>query len=145
MNRLVIGVFRLAKNGGWEGEIRSLVMNLKVRLVPNDDRSSENAPAFHVVTGSARIGEAWEGRWGPRRSRPFYRVHLDDPFLRGPISAALFPQEDADVAQLVWTRPATGKPDDRASGAISDELSDGRPRTSEAVRAPRRAKADGPG
>lgn len=70
MNRLVIGVFRLAKNGGWEGEIRSLVMNLKVRLVPNDDRSS---------------------------------------------------------------------------GAISDELSDGRPHTSEAVGAPRRAKADGPG
>ncbi|WP_082554899.1 DUF736 domain-containing protein [Caulobacter sp. Root1455] len=119
MNRLVIGVFRLAKDGGWEGEIRSLLMNLKVRLAPNDDRSNDNAPAFHVMTGQVRIGEAWEGRWGAQRSHVFYRVSLDDPFLPGPLSAALFPREEGDAAQLVWMRPKEGGSDDRSGPMIT--------------------------
>lgn len=144
MTKLTIGTFKLARDGGWEGEIRSLLMNLRVRLAPNDDRPNANAPAFHVMTGSVRIGEAWEGRWGPQRSRLFYRVSLDDPFLPGPLSAALFPREDGDTAQLVWTRPSTGKPDDRSNVAASDEPSDGSLQASESVGASRGAEVGGP-
>ncbi|MBU4435226.1 MAG: DUF736 family protein [Alphaproteobacteria bacterium] len=144
MTKLTIGTFKLARDGGWEGEIRSLLMNLRVRLAPNDDRPNANAPAFHVMTGSVRIGEAWEGRRGPQRSRLFYRVSLDDPFLPGPLSAALFPREDGDTAQLVWTRLATRRPDDHSNVVVSDEPSDGGLQASESVGASRGAEAGGP-
>ena len=105
MIKLVIGNFKPSRGGGWEGEIRTLVANARVRFVPNDDRASPDAPAFRVVVGSSRIGDAWEARWGGDRARGYFRVSLDDPFLSAPLSAALFPDEDGASAQLVWTRP----------------------------------------
>jgi hypothetical protein len=60
----VIGTFTPAKDGGWTGSIRTLLMNAKVRLVPNDNRENENAPAFRVLVGHSRIGDAWEARSG---------------------------------------------------------------------------------
>ena len=53
-----IGHFTLAKDGGWTGSIRTLTIDAKVRLVPNDDRNGDNAPAFRVLVGNARIGDA---------------------------------------------------------------------------------------
>ena len=105
MNRLIIGIFKIARSGGWEGGVKTLLANAKVRFVPNDDRVSANAPAFRVMLGSSRIGDAWEAQWGGDRPRSFLRVSLDDPFLPTPISAALFPDDDGASAQLVWTRP----------------------------------------
>ena len=105
MIKLTIGAFKVSKDGGWEGEIRSLTMNAKLRFVPNDDRISPNAPALRVMLGGSRVGDAWEARWGGDPLRAFFRVSLDDPFLPAPISAALFPDEDGTSAQLVWTRP----------------------------------------
>jgi uncharacterized protein (DUF736 family) len=110
MNRLIIGVFKIARSGGWEGEIKTLLANAKVRFVPNDDRASANAPAFRVMLGSSRIGDAWEAQWGGDRPRTFWRVSLDDPFLPAPISAALFPEDDDVSALLVWTRPTKDEP-----------------------------------
>ena len=105
MTKLTIGAFKASKDGGWEGEIRSLAMSAKLRFVPNDDRASPNAPALRVMLGGSRVGDAWEARWGGDRPRAFFRVSLDDPFFPAPISAALFPDEDGASAQLVWTRP----------------------------------------
>lgn len=106
MIKLVIGNFKPSRGGGWEGEVRTLVANAKVRFVPNDDRAGPNAPAFRVMVGSSRIGDAWEARWGGDHSRSYFRLSLDDPFLSAPLSAALFPDEEGAGAQLVWTRPA---------------------------------------
>ena len=105
MSRLVLGVFQPTRQGGWEGELRTLTMAAKLRFVPNDDRGSVNAPAFRAMVGAARVGDAWEARWGADRSRTYYRVILDDPTFSAPLSAALFPDEGEDSAQLVWTRP----------------------------------------
>jgi uncharacterized protein (DUF736 family) len=105
MTRLILGVFKIARSGGWEGEVKTLLINARVRFVPNDDRVSANAPVFRVMLGSSRIGDAWEAQWGGDRPRSFLRVSLDDPFLPSPISAALFPDDDGASAQLVWTRP----------------------------------------
>ena len=58
----VIGTFMPAKDGGWIGSIHTLTINTKVRLVPNDNRESENAPLFRVFAGKARIGDAWAAR-----------------------------------------------------------------------------------
>ena len=100
----VIGTFTLEKNGGWTGTLRTLSINAKVRLIPNDDRDSESAPAFHVYFGHARIGEAWEARSAGTNAKEYLRVKLDDPSLIAPMSAALFPSEDGAAAQLVWSR-----------------------------------------
>ena len=99
-----IGHFTLAKDGGWTGAIRTLTIDVKLRLVPNDNRDHENAPAFRVFVGTSRIGDAWEARSGGDQPKDYLRVKLDDPSLPEPISAALFPSEEGTEAQLVWSR-----------------------------------------
>ncbi len=100
----VIGTFTLGKDGGWTGSIRTLTIDAKVRLVPNDDRHGSNAPTFRVFIGQSRIGHAWEARSGGENPKTYLSVKLDDPSLAEPISAALFPAEDGGTAQLVWSR-----------------------------------------
>lgn len=99
-----IGTFASAKDGGWIGSIHTLTIDTKLRFVPNDNRGSDNAPAFRVFVGQSRIGDAWEARSGGDNPKSYYRVRLDDPNLTEPISAALFPSEDGNTAQLVWSR-----------------------------------------
>ena len=99
-----IGSFTLAKDGGWTGSIRTLTIDARVRLVPNDNRENENAPAFRVFVGQSRIGDAWNTRSGGCSPKDFLRVRLDDPSLSEPINAALFPSEDGNDAQLIWNR-----------------------------------------
>lgn len=99
-----IGQFTLAKDGGWTGSIRTLTIDAKVRLVPNDDRNGDNAPAFRVLVGNARVGDAWDARTAGDNPRYYLRVRLDDPSLAEPLSAALFPSDEGDRAQLVWNR-----------------------------------------
>lgn len=86
----VIGNFTPAKDGGWIGNIRTLMMNAKVRLVPNDNRDNENAPAFRVLIGHARIGDAWDARSKGSNPKDYLRVKLDDPSLSEPLSAAMW-------------------------------------------------------
>jgi uncharacterized protein (DUF736 family) len=100
----VIGTFTPGKDGGWAGTIRTLSIDAKVRLVPNDDCGSAGAPAFYVVFGHTRIGEAWEARSAGEPAKHYLRVRLDDPGLIAPLSAALFPSADGGAAQLVWSR-----------------------------------------
>ena len=99
-----IGHFTLAKDGGWTGAIRTLTIDTKVRFVPNDDRLSDNAPAFRVLAGNACIGNAWDARTTGDNPKYYLRVRLDDPSLAEPLSAALFPSDEGDRAQLVWNR-----------------------------------------
>ena len=99
-----IGTFTPAKDGGWTGSIRTLTIDAKVRLVPNDNREHENAPAFRVLVGNARIGDAWEARTTGDHPKYYLRVRLDDPSLSKPFTAVLFPSEEGDRAQLVWNR-----------------------------------------
>lgn len=105
----VIGEFRPSRAGGWEGDIRTLYANAKVRLEPNDNRSHPNAPAFRVMTGSAHLGDAWEHRSRGDAPRTYYRVCLDDPCLAAPIWATLFLDAEGLSAQLVWARPPKPK------------------------------------
>ncbi len=100
----VIGTFKPASDGGWIGAIQTLSINAKVRLVPNDNRADAAAPAFHLIFGHTRIGEAWESRSSGEIPRDYLRVKLDDPSLIAPLNAALFPSDDGATAQLVWNR-----------------------------------------
>ena len=51
-----IGTFTTDKDG-FTGTLRTLTLNVKVKLVPNDKGSSENAPAAPCGAGL----EAWRG------------------------------------------------------------------------------------
>lgn len=103
-----IGHFKLAKDGGWTGTIRTLTINARVRLVPNDNRDQENAPAYRLLIGYDRIGDAWEAWTTGEEPRSYLRVRFDDPALPEPISAALFASEEGINAQLVWNRKRAG-------------------------------------
>lgn len=100
----VIGTFTPAKDGGWVGTIRTLTIDAKVRLVPNDDRTSKKAPAFRVFIGNSRVGEAWEAKTSGLSPKDYLKVKLDDPILPQPINAAMFVSENGDAAQMLWSR-----------------------------------------
>lgn len=99
-----IGIFTPSKNGGWIGSIRTLTTETKIRLVPNDDRTNDKAPAFHILVGGFRVGEAWEAKTIGSAQKTYLRLRFDDPLLSAPLSAALFPTEDGTKAQLIWNR-----------------------------------------
>lgn len=98
----VIGAFSRAKDGGWQGTIRTLSNSIKARFVPNDDRRSETAPDFHIVSSQCDLGAAWVRRKSDQSE--YLSVQLDDPAFVRPISAALFYSEDDPNANLVWRR-----------------------------------------
>jgi uncharacterized protein (DUF736 family) len=100
----IIGHFTATRDGGWTGVIRTLSLNAKVSLLPNDARDHENTPAFRVVMGNIQVGDAWEARTRDAEPRDYLRVRLDDPGFHEPITAALFPSKDGGRARLVWNR-----------------------------------------
>ena len=106
-----IGTLTLSKDGGWNGTIHTLSLDTKIRLVPNDNRTSEKSPAFRIFTGATHIGDAWEAsttKPGMESPKIFYRLSFDDPCLPSPFNAALFPSGDGTKAALVWSRRREG-------------------------------------
>jgi len=83
------------------------MMNAKVRLVPNDNRDNNNAPAFRIFIGCSRVGDAWSARSNGNHPKDYLRIRLDDPGLPEPLIAALFQSDDGTGAQLVWNRRRT--------------------------------------
>ena len=100
----IIGHFTVSKNGGWEGTIQTLTINTKVRLVPNDNQSSDKAPAFRAFVGKSEIGAAWKARSQGDNPRDYLSLRVEDPSLTEAMSAALFEAEDGLQATLVWSR-----------------------------------------
>jgi len=97
-----IGTF---KKSGTElqGEIVTLSVQTKnVRIVPESNRASENAPSHRIFVGRAEIGAAWSKR--SAEDRDYLSVKLDDPSFNAPIYANLFDDEDGDGFTLIWSR-----------------------------------------
>ena len=95
-----IGTFK--KSGPeFQGEIVTLSVQTKgVRIVPETNRASENAPSHRVYVGRAEIGAAWAKR--SSEGRDYLSVKLDDPSFTVPIYANLV--EDGDTFNLIWSR-----------------------------------------
>jgi uncharacterized protein (DUF736 family) len=98
-----IGSFK--KTGeGFEGEIVTLALQTRnVRLVPETNRTNENAPNYRVYVGRVEIGASW--RKQSAEGRPYLSLKLDDPSFSAPIFANLFSDEDGEGYTLIWSRP----------------------------------------
>jgi uncharacterized protein (DUF736 family) len=97
-----IGSFKKV-NAEFQGEIVTLSVQARgVRIIPEANRSNENAPSHRVFVGRAEIGAAW-----PKHSnegRDYLSVKLDDPSFNAPIYANLFDAEDGETFNLIWSR-----------------------------------------
>ncbi|WP_269633245.1 DUF736 domain-containing protein [Pelomonas sp. BJYL3] len=94
-----IGTFT-AQNNGFAGTVRTLTLNVKVKMVPND-KTSENSPDYRIVAGNFEIGAAWKKV--SQADRPYLSVTLDDPSFPATIYARLVEGEDG-AHNLIWSR-----------------------------------------
>ena len=95
-----IGTFT-AQNNSFTGTVRTLTLNVKVRLVPSD-KTSESAPDYRVVAGNGlEIGAAWKKV--SKADRPYLSLTLDDPSFPATLYARLIEGEDG-AHNLIWSR-----------------------------------------
>jgi uncharacterized protein (DUF736 family) len=95
-----IGTFTADKDG-FTGTLRTLTLNVKVKLVPNDKGNNENAPDFRLQAASHDIGAAW--RKTSEAGRDYLSVTLDDPSFPATVYARLIEGEDG-THDLIWSR-----------------------------------------
>lgn len=99
-----IGSFKKVGSSEFQGEIVTLSVQTKgVRIVPETNRSNDNAPSHRVYVGRAEIGAAWSKR--SNEGRDYLSLKLDDPSFTAPIFANLFDDEDGEGFTLIWSRP----------------------------------------
>ena len=97
-----IGSFKKSGNE-YHGEIVTLSVQAKgVRIVPEANRSNDNAPSHRVFVGRAEIGAAWSKR--SSEGRDYLSLKLDDPSFNSAIFANLFDDEDGESFSLIWSR-----------------------------------------
>ena len=97
-----IGSFK--KSGSeFQGEIVTLSVQTKnVRIVPETNRTGDNAPSHRIYVGRAEIGAAWSKR--SNEGRDYLSVKLDDPSFPAPIYASLVEDEGGEAHNLIWSR-----------------------------------------
>ena len=94
-----IGTFT-EQNKSFTGSVRTLTLNVKVKIVPND-KESENAPDYRIVAGTFEIGAAWKKI--SKADKPYLSATLDDPSFPATIYARLV-EGEAGVHNLIWSR-----------------------------------------
>jgi uncharacterized protein (DUF736 family) len=100
-----IGTFKKTGNNDFTGEIVTLSLQARnVRIVPETNRSGENAPSHRVYVGRVEIGAGWSKR--SNEGRDYLSLKLDDPSFTAPIFANLFDDEDGEGFSLIWSRPS---------------------------------------
>ena len=97
-----IGSFKKSGNE-YQGDIVTLSVQARgVRIVPEANRSNDNAPSHRVFVGRAEIGAAWSKE--SNEGRPYLSLKLDDPSFNAPIFANLFDDPDGESYTLIWSR-----------------------------------------
>ena len=98
----VIGTFSAVKDG-YAGSIRTLMLNGRVRIVPNQRKTGVDAPDFRISLGNTEIGAAWrKTKQGTEQS--YLKVRLDDPAWPQPVWGVLMESTEDGVVRLVWRR-----------------------------------------
>lgn len=96
-----IGNFTPRKDG-YVGTIRTLTINVKAKIVANENKKNDSAPDYRIYAGQAELGAAWKAQSKGDEPRDYLSVLLDDPSFAEPIRAVLFDEDGA--AYLVWNR-----------------------------------------
>ena len=97
-----IGTFKLTTDGSYAGEITTLTLNRKVRLVPTEPTA--NGPDLRAFAGTAEIGAAWQK--ASRGGDSYFALRLDDPSFPAPLWANLVESKrETGVYSLLWDRP----------------------------------------
>ncbi|MGY3133745.1 uncharacterized protein (DUF736 family) [Bradyrhizobium sp. USDA 4501] len=100
-----IGTFKKTGNNELTGEIVTLSLQARnVRIVPETNRSGDNAPSHRIYVGRVEIGAAWSKR--SNEGRDYLGLKLDDPSFTAPIFANLFADEEGEGFSLIWSRPS---------------------------------------
>ena len=104
-----IGSFK--KSGDeYQGEIVTLSVKANgVRIVPEPNRSNDNAPSHRVFVGRAEIGAAWAQQ--SKEGRDYLSLKLDDPSFNALIFANLFDDADDEGYTPIWSRSRKQKGD----------------------------------
>ncbi|MGY4567066.1 DUF736 domain-containing protein [Bradyrhizobium sp. USDA 3256] len=95
-----IGTFTRAEDGSFTGIIKTLSLNIKVRLLPTEPSDNEKAPNLRVMTRDIEIGAAWQRT--SKDNTVYHSVKLDDPSFPAAIYANLVAVDDGYA--LVWSR-----------------------------------------
>lgn len=95
-----IGTFTADKDG-FTGTLRTLTLNVKAKLVPNDKGDNEHAPDYRVQAGGLEVGAAWKKV--SKADRAYISVVLDDPFFSAPVYARMIESENG-THDLIWSR-----------------------------------------
>ncbi|NYT80304.1 DUF736 domain-containing protein [Alcaligenaceae bacterium] len=95
-----IGTFT-ADTNGYTGTLRTLTLNVKVKLVANDKGENGKAPDFRLQAAGNDIGAAWKKT--SEAGREYLSVTLDDPSFAATVYARLIEGEDG-THDLLWTR-----------------------------------------
>lgn len=104
---MIIGSFQSAGDG-FAGQIRTLLLDAMIAIVPAQASDAENAPAWRVLLVEAdsgiEIGAGWERRG--ERAGSYIALQIDDPVLGTPIRANLLRSaQNDDEYHLLWSRP----------------------------------------
>ncbi|HUB48328.1 MAG TPA: DUF736 domain-containing protein [Acetobacteraceae bacterium] len=91
------------KDGKLIGKIQTLSINASLTFLPNQNRSSPDAPAYRAFRGRTEVGAAWE-KTSDNTRRTYYSVRFDDPTFTAPFFANLVAQDEGGFA-LIWSRP----------------------------------------
>ncbi|KUY53867.1 DUF736 domain-containing protein [Burkholderia sp. RF2-non_BP3] len=95
-----IGTFTAEKDG-FTGTLRTLMLNVKVKLIPNDKGDNEKAPDYRLQAAGHDFGAAWKKT--SEAKREYLSVTLDDPSFPATVYARLIENEDGTY-DLIWSR-----------------------------------------
>ncbi len=121
-----IGSFKKSGND-YTGSITTLSVQAKnVRVVPEENRTNDNAPSHRVFVGKVEIAAAWAKR--SNEGRDYLGVKLDDPSFTAPSTptssptkaktpSASFGRAPPSATATETTRPAPLHPE-RGEGAL---------------------------
>jgi len=95
-----IGTFTAEKDG-FTGTLRTLTLNVKAKLIPNDKGENESAPDFRLQAAGHDFGAAWKKT--SEAGRDYLSVAIDDPSFPATIYARLIEGENG-THDLIWSR-----------------------------------------
>jgi uncharacterized protein (DUF736 family) len=119
-----IGNLKTVMNGSKEelhGEVSTLQMQLKIKLLPNAGKTSENAPDYIVAAnGYSGVDIPIGGAWKKTKSKiggndfEFLSITIDDPSLPNPLNVAAFKNNEGGW-DITWRRRQSAEPISKTS------------------------------